>query len=64
MHLVYTPKFGINIVYSWDDYTTLKKLKTIVIQNFFGGMGGAGGGGGGVNKVHYDLCENGELRKT
>ena len=61
MHLVYTPKFGINIVYSWDDYTTLKKLKTIVIQIFFGGMGGAGGG---VNKVHYDLCENGELRKT
>ena len=32
---------------------------------FFWGDGGSGGrGGGGVNKVHYDLCENGELRKT
>ena len=27
------------------------------------GVGGGGGGGVGVNKVHYGLCENGELAR-
>ena len=52
MHLVNPPKFCLTIVldFSWDDCNTQGKLETMVMQN-----------SGGVNKVHYGLCENGEL---
>ena len=53
MHLVYPPKFCITIFSTFSLVLRLseEKSKTMVMQNF-----------GGVNKVHYGLCENGELR--
>ena len=58
MHLVYFPKFCIAIAFdfSWNDWNTQEKLKTMFMQFFFFGVGG----GRGVNKVQYGLCENGE----
>ena len=55
MDLVYPPKFCITILFdlSWDDSNTLEKLETVVMQFFCGGEG--------VNKMHYGLCEIGEL---
>ena len=52
MHLVYPPEFCITIVsnFSWVLQSFQEKSKTMVKQNL-----------GGVNKVHYGLCENGEL---
>ena len=65
MHLVYPSKFCITIVSnsSWVLQSSKEKSKTMVMQNFGGGVGGGGGGGGGggVSKMHYRLCENGEL---
>ena len=52
MQLVSTQKFGINIVFSWDDCNTHEKLETMVMKNLR------------VDKVHYGLCENGDLRNT
>ena len=40
MQLVYTQKFGINIVFSWDDCNTHEKLDTMVMQTFGGKQGG------------------------
>ena len=45
--------------FSWDDRYTQEKLETMVMQIFL--VSFWGGGGGGLNKVHYGLCENGEL---
>ena len=52
MHLVNPPEFCLTIVldFSWDDCNIQEKLETMVVQN-----------SGWVNKVHYGLCENGEL---
>ena len=60
MHLVYPQKFCITIVFDFlcDDCYTYQKLEGIVIQNLAGG-----GEGGWLNKVHYGLCENGELAR-
>ena len=44
--------------FSWDDRYTQEKLETMVMQIFLVSFWG---GGGGLNKVHYGLCENGEL---
>ena len=55
MHLVYLQKqFCITTVsnFSWVLQSSQEKLKTMVLQNF-----------GGINKVHYGLCENGELNE-
>ena len=53
MYLVYPPKFCITIVFdiSWDNSDTLEKLETMVMKNFRG-----------ANKVHYNLCENGDYK--
>ena len=40
MQLVYTQKFGINIVFSWDDCNTHEKFDTMVMQTFGGKQGG------------------------
>ena len=65
MVLVYPPpppKFCITMVFdlSWDDCNTQEKLETIVMQ-FILFWGGRWGVRGGVNKMHYGLCETGEL---
>ena len=41
MHLVYSPKLYITIVFdfSWDDCNTLEKLETLVMQNLGGKQG-------------------------
>ena len=55
MHLVYLQKqFCITTVsnFSWVLQSSQEKLKTMVLQNF-----------GGISKVHYGLCENGELNE-
>ena len=54
MHLVYPRKVCITIVFNFCLVlqSSQEKSKTIFMQNFFGG----------VNKVHFGLCENGELR--
>ena len=54
MHFVYAPELCVTIVFdfSWDDCNTLEKLETMY-ANFWG-----------VNKVHYGLCESGELKNT
>ena len=51
MHLVYPPKFCITVVsnFSWVLQSSQEKSKTMVMQHL------------GVNKVHYGLCENGEV---
>ena len=38
MHLIYTPKFFMTIVFnfSWDDCSTKEKLDTIAMENFDG----------------------------
>ena len=58
MHLVYPSKFCITIVSnsSWVLQSSQEKSKTMVMQNFGGGVGG-----GGVSKMHYRVSENGEL---
>ena len=52
MHLVCPPKFCVTIIFDFssDDLNTQEKLETMVIQYFWE-----------VNKVRYDLCENGEF---
>ena len=50
MHLVYPPPPPLVFDFSWDDFNTQEKLKTMFMQIF-----------GGINKVYYGLCENGEL---
>ena len=44
------PKFCINVVFNFSRIlqSSQEKSKTKAMQNF------------GINKVHYDLCENGE----
>ena len=51
MHLIYPQKFCIVIVldFSQDCCNTHEKMETMVTQN------------SGNNKVHYGLCENGDL---
>ena len=46
IHLVYPPKFCMNIAFdlSWDDCNTQEKMETMVTY-FFGGGGGKGGRG-------------------
>ena len=50
MHLAYSPKFGITIVFdfSWDECNAQEKLEMIDVKFCQ------------VTKVHYGLCENGE----
>ena len=50
MHLVYSPKFCIAIVFdfSWDNCNAQEKLEMIDAKFCQ------------VTKVHYGLCENGE----
>ena len=56
------PKFCITFVFhfSWVLQPSQEKLKTILMQTFFGG----GGGGVGGNKVHYGKCGSVESEKT
>ena len=65
MHLVYHPKFCITIVCNFQFLLGItvvpRESKTTIMQNLGGGVRGGGGGGRLVNKVHYGLCENGEL---
>ena len=61
MHLVYPPKFYINIFSKF--LLGIKVVPREIEENgyaivFFGG--GGGGGGGGVNKVHHGLGEKSE----
>ena len=39
MQLVSTQKFGINIVFYWDDCNTHEKLETMVMKNLGGRQG-------------------------
>ena len=39
MKLVSTQKFGINIVFSWDDCNTHEKLETMDMKNLGGRQG-------------------------
>ena len=52
MHLVYPQKFCITIVsnFSWVLQVVPREIEDIGYAKFWG-----------VNKVHYGLCENGEL---
>ena len=52
MHLVYPPKFGINIVFdfSWGNCNTKEKSGTMVIINL-------GGGGGGKQGALWSRCK-------
>ena len=56
IHLVYPPKFCMNIAFdlSWNDCNTQEKVETMVTYFFWGG------GGKGVIKVHCGLGKNGE----
>ena len=58
MHLVHPPKFCTTIVsnFSWVTQSSQEKLKTTIVLFLWGG--------GGVNKVHYGLCENGDILVT
>ena len=54
MHLVYPPRLCITIVFdfSWNDCNTQENWKQWLFKIQ---------GGGGDDKVHYGLCESGEL---
>ena len=57
MHLVYPPKFCITVFFQF--LLGIIVVRREIEDNGYAKLEG-GGGGKGVNKVHYDICENGE----